>query len=64
MPIVCLAYWSRDWFRSNLEELVYSALQGNYPAISISKGREILGFRYMEEMREWRDKYENTQKEI
>jgi hypothetical protein len=37
--------------RKDLEYLVYHCLKS--ASISMSKGRSLLGFRYMEEMREW-----------
>ena len=43
--------------RTNLEWLVYLALTSPDPIISISRGRELLGFTYMEEMREWMRNY-------
>ena len=46
-----------DLFRKQLEELVYQALLGDDPAISISKGRELLGFQYMNDMRDWIMRY-------
>ena len=39
--------------RANLEWLVFFALTQEEPIISISRGRELLGFTCMEEMREW-----------
>ena len=42
--------------RENLEWLVHLAWKESI--ISISKGRELLGFEYMEEMREWLNKME------
>ena len=42
--------------RENLEWLVYFAVHGDEdeePLISISRGRELLGFSYMDDMREW-----------
>jgi len=42
--------------RENLEWLVWWSLQE--ANISVSKGRELLGFKYMEEMREWYNAYD------
>jgi hypothetical protein len=40
--------------RENLEWLVFHALwRTEHPCISISKGRELLGFAYMDDMRAW-----------
>lgn len=39
--------------RENLEQLVELCLSLPTPVISISRGRELLGFEHMEEMREW-----------
>ena len=39
--------------RSNLEFLVRLCLITSQPLISISRGRELLGFQTMEEMRDW-----------
>lgn len=44
-------YIQKDKNRANLEWLVKIAL--DEAIISISRGRELLGFQYMEEMREW-----------
>lgn len=44
--------------RDNLEWLVHYSLTCDTPTISISRGRELLGFRYMEEMREWLNGYD------
>jgi hypothetical protein len=41
--------------RANLEWLVNECLKDSF--ISISRGRELLGFRYMEEMRNWLNNY-------
>ncbi len=43
--------------RKNLEYLVYRTLEQKDPIISINRGREMLGFSTMDEMRNWRDQY-------
>lgn len=47
---------------TNLEWLVYLALTSPDPIISISRGRELLGFTYMEEMREWMRSYNGEER--
>lgn len=42
--------------RDNLESLVRICLADENPNISIGKGRELLGFTTMNEMREWLNK--------
>lgn len=44
--------------RESLEWLVYLALDIDNPIITISRGRELLGFKYMDDMREWLKGYE------
>ena len=41
--------------RENLEWLVYHAITDE--CISMSRGRELLGFSYMDDMREWRKNF-------
>jgi Lar family restriction alleviation protein len=57
-----VAWWngrtSED--RKALEELVFLALDPDDPFISISKGRELLGFEYMDDMRDWLKKYRES----
>lgn len=48
--------------RENLETLVWLALNADDPIISVSRGRELLGFATMEEMREWINKYAEEHK--
>ena len=56
--------FSKD--RKALEELVWFALfeADDAPCISISRGRELLGFTYMEEMHAWCRSYKKTTKEL
>lgn len=42
--------------RENLEALVRLCLDPSNQVITISKGRELLGFETMEEMRNWLEK--------
>lgn len=42
--------------RDNLEWLVFLCLMQENPPISIGRGKELLGFQYMDDMREWLDK--------
>jgi hypothetical protein len=44
---------SKSIDRQNLEELVRICLTDENPPISIGKGRELLGFTTMNEMRDW-----------
>jgi hypothetical protein len=44
---------SKSIDRQNLEELVRICLTDENPPISIGKGKELLGFKTMNEMREW-----------
>ena len=46
--------------RKDLEYLIYHSLNPEIDdsIISISRGREMLGFKTMDEMREWRNNYE------
>ena len=39
--------------RAAIEWLAYHCLSEDEPVISVSRGRELLGFKTMEEMREW-----------
>jgi hypothetical protein len=43
--------------RENLEELVFICLTCEEHPISIGKGKELLGFKNMNEMREWINTY-------
>lgn len=49
--------------RRRTEHGVYCMLTSDPPEISISKGREILGFTDMNQMRDWLDLYDKMQKE-
>lgn len=55
---------AKELVRTNrdVESLVWLALNAKDPIITISRGREILGFKTMEEMREWMNKYEEEHK--
>jgi hypothetical protein len=48
-----------ETMRKDIEYLIYHSLnlEIDDPIISISRGREMLGYATMEEFREWRDKY-------
>lgn len=46
--------------REHLEDLVYICLNQDNPVISIGKGKELLGFRTMNEMRDWMDTYKTS----
>lgn len=48
--------------RGNLEELIYIALKTKNPCITISKGKELLGFRYADDMRKWFADFDNKYK--
>lgn len=48
--------------RDNLELMIYLALTAEQPMISISKGRELLDFETMDEMRNWFDAYDDNAK--
>lgn len=39
--------------RDALEWLVYTCLSADEPLISFGRGKELLRFKYMDEMREW-----------
>lgn len=52
--LVCLMNESN---RPSLEWLVYWSLSQEHPIISISRGRELLNFDTMNEMREWMNQY-------
>jgi len=43
--------------RINLEWLIYFALTQDEPIISISRGKELLGFTDMQQMRDWMNDY-------
>jgi hypothetical protein len=43
--------------REALEWLVYHCLIEDNPPISIGRGKELLGFTDMQQMRDWRDEY-------
>jgi len=49
--------------RGNLEWLVYWSLTVPEPYISMSRGRELLRFETMNEMRDWFDGYMEAQDE-
>ncbi len=46
-----MQYRSND--RRHLEDLVFYCLELKEPVITMSKGRELLGFETMDEMRVW-----------
>ena len=48
--------------RYNLEWLVYWCLKQEDPCITISRGRELLGFEHMEDMRTWYKEYDDKMK--
>lgn len=52
--------WPTD--RENLEWLIYFILTSDNPCITIDRGRELLGFQFMNDMRDWtvlaREKYQ------
>lgn len=48
--------------RINLEWLVCCCLSQDEPCISISRGRELLNFDTMNEMREWMNQYKRKEK--
>lgn len=50
--------------RENLEFLVYLAMEGKEPLISVGLAKELLGFDCMEDFRTWWEKYnlEETQR--
>ncbi len=50
--------------RENLEHCVWVMLQGEEPLISFGRGKELLNFRYMEEMRDWYNRYHKTGKKM
>ena len=47
--------------RENLEWLVYWDLSQDNPSISIGRGKELLNFKYMDDMREWLFHYDDNQ---
>ena len=47
--------------RKNLESLVRICLEDKDPNISIGKGRELLGFKTMNEMRDWLNEYSKSE---
>ncbi len=47
--------------RTSLEWLVYWSLIQEDPVISIGKGKELLGFESMEQMREWFEDYKKQE---
>ena len=46
-----------DEDRKNLELLVYYCLTDENPPISFGRGKELLGFKFMEDMRDWYNNY-------
>lgn len=44
--------------RENLEWFVFHALHQKEPCISMSRGKELLGFLYMDDMRKWMKLYD------
>lgn len=49
--------------RRNLEWLVSHCLEDEHPCITMSRGRELLGFVSMDEMRDWRREWIGGKKE-
>ena len=47
--------------RENLEWLVFWDLSQDNPSISIGRGKELLNFKYMDDMREWLFHYDDNQ---
>jgi len=46
--------------RENLEWLVFWDLSQDNPSISIGRGKELLNFKYMDDMREWLFHYDDN----
>jgi hypothetical protein len=59
----CVCGCPEDRSRQNLEWLVFFCLEQEDPCISFGRGKELLGFRYMEEMMDWYNIYKGQQNE-